>query len=354
MSTIDTLLRIGAFGVGLIGVVVFLRSTLRVGILNRRPRDGLARRIGLIVRHAITFIARHKRNYSDVQDTMAWALPLFLLSLIAAWFVLVQLSFSLMIWAVEAESDLPQAFVASGSALSTLGFATPSSAAGRVLAIFEGAFGLGVIVFMFTFIPGYVSVVQMREDRVAWLYGRAGRCPTSSSLIEWCYEAGQGDDMTPIWNDSERWFIGVLETHSLTPLLALAPSVDDEKTWVGAAGVILDAASIALSTLEVKGLSSARLCHETGVNALDLVAREFAASDLDAYARAHADPGADYDAAYERLIAAGAAVRPDREACRANFLTLRSQYEGSIRRIASAALMPIDQPWVLPQEKREG
>lgn len=350
MSTIDALLRIAAFAAGLIGLVVFFRSVLRIAILNRRPRDGLARRLGLVTRHVITFFARRQRDYGAVQDIMAWALPLYLLSLIAAWFGLVQLSFSFIIWAVGVEADWFQAFVASGSALSTLGFATPPSSGGRLLAILEGAFGLGIIVFMFTFVPGYVSVVQAREKKVAWLYARAGAQPTSSSLIEWCYRAGEGADMTPIWNESERWFIEIFETHPSTPLLALVPSVYHERTWVGAAGSILDAASLALSTLDVEGLSSAKLCHETGVNALALVAREFQGSDLDGGALTQADPGADYDGAYERLLSAGAQVKPDRDACRKTYLTLRSRYEASLRCIATAALMPTDQPWVLPRE----
>jgi hypothetical protein len=48
-----------------------------------------------------------------------------------------------------------QAVMASGSALSTLGFLTPPGIPGQLLAILEGAMGIGIVVFYFTFIPGY-------------------------------------------------------------------------------------------------------------------------------------------------------------------------------------------------------
>jgi hypothetical protein len=64
---------------------------------------------------------------------------------------------------------LLQAVIASGSALSTLGFLTPPGIAGQLLAIPEGAMGLGIVVFLFAFIPGYQTAIRAREVKVAWL-----------------------------------------------------------------------------------------------------------------------------------------------------------------------------------------
>lgn len=344
---IDILLRIAAFGVALFGLALFFGSLSRVSILNRRSRDIIAGGLERVMIHTVEFVLKRKQGYGDVQRTMAWALPIYLVTLIATWFLLVQVSFSLMIWAVEAESGWLHAFISSGSSLSTLGFATPSSAIGQLLAILEGAFGLGIIVFIFTFIPGYSSAIQAREERVSWLYGRTGIRPTICSLVEWNHGAAEGDDMTPIWNDCERWFIDIRETHDMTPILALVPSIYPGRTWIGAAAAILDSASLSLSTLDVKGLASARLCYEAGVEALTKVARHFPPQ---AGPTVEADLRGAYDAAYDRLLAAGLPLKADRAKCREAFLSLRAAYEGSIRQIAAAAFMPIDQPWVLPQE----
>jgi hypothetical protein len=79
-----------------------------------------------------------------------------------------------MIWALEVDRTWLKAFIASGSALSTLGFATPSNPVGQLLGVLEGAMGLGIVVFIFTFIPGYRSAVEVREDLVGWLYASVG------------------------------------------------------------------------------------------------------------------------------------------------------------------------------------
>ena len=134
---------------------------------------------------------------------MDWAFPIYNLSLAAVWFLLVQTSFALMIWALEVDSTWLKAFIASGSALSTLGFATPSNPVGQLLGVLEGAVGLGIVVFILGFIPGYRSAVEVRENLVGWLYARVGARPTAFSLVEWCQTADQSEDMTPIWNAGE-------------------------------------------------------------------------------------------------------------------------------------------------------
>ena len=74
-------------------------------------------------------------------------MPLYILLLIVVWFALVQVGFSLLMWSSQAEHSVLQAVIASGSALSTLGFLTPPGIAGQLLAIPEGAMGLGIVVF---------------------------------------------------------------------------------------------------------------------------------------------------------------------------------------------------------------
>ena len=78
-----------------------------------------------MVRITIAHVASRRRTYDRIQDALAWVLPLYGLSLIIVWFVLVQMGFSLMVWSLQAEPSLLRAFIASGSALSTLGFLAP-------------------------------------------------------------------------------------------------------------------------------------------------------------------------------------------------------------------------------------
>ena len=150
----DLSLRIGGAVLGLLLVLAFLRSVMQVAMVNRQRGDWLARRIGRLVYTALARRALKRRDYGEIQDVLAWVLPLYILLLIAVWFLLVQVGFSLLIWSSQAEHSLLQAVIASGSALSTLGFQTPPGIAGQLLAIPEGAMGLGIVVSISPSSPG--------------------------------------------------------------------------------------------------------------------------------------------------------------------------------------------------------
>src|SRR5215467_520208 len=127
----DLLLRIGGSLIGLVMVLAFVRSIIQVALINRQGGDGLARGVGRLVYTTIARIARRRRNYDQIQDALAWIFPIYILLLIIVWFALVQAGFSLLIWSSQAEHSLLQALIASGSALSTLGFLTPPNMIGQ-------------------------------------------------------------------------------------------------------------------------------------------------------------------------------------------------------------------------------
>ena len=338
----DLSFRVAAFVMGLLLLLAFLQSAARVAIVNRQRGDRLARGIGWVAYSAIARRALRRRSYDAIQDALAWVMPLYILLLIMSWFALVQCAFSLLIWSSQAEHSLLQAFIASGSALSTLGFLTPPGVYGQLLSIPEGAFGLGIVVFFFTFIPGYQTTIQARETKVAWLYARAGADPTGFGFIEWMQRSGKADDLTAIWEDWEAWFRLLIETHTRAPVLAFVPAVQRGQAWLIGAVVILDAASFCLSVLDAKGLPSAVLCHTTGVKALRLIAAEHGAReavDMTALRECRSDRPS-FDAACDRMAAMGASVKPDLDACWHHFAGLRREYEASLAQLAISLLIP--------------
>jgi len=137
----DLLLRIGGSLIGLMMVLAFLRSIAQVALINRQGGDWLARHVGRLVYRTVAHVARRRGSYELTQDALAWIFPIYMLVLITTWFALVQVGFSLLIWSSQAEHSWLQAVIASGSALSTLGFLTPPGITGQLLAIPEGAMG---------------------------------------------------------------------------------------------------------------------------------------------------------------------------------------------------------------------
>ena len=344
----DTSLRVVAALIGLLLILAFLRSASRVALVNRQRGDWLARAIGWSVHTTLGRLARTQPRYENVQDVLAWVLPLYILLVIVVWFGLVLTGFGLLIWSCQAERSLLEAMIASGSQLSTLGFFTPSDTAGRMLAIVEGALGLCIVVFYFTFVPGYQTTIQLREAKVAWLYARASRGLTNFTLLEWFLLAG-GSDWNGLWEDWESWFRNIGESHGLAPVLAFVPTVHRDQTWLAAAGVALDSASFYLSAIEAQGELSAAVCHRTGVDALRLVAAPFAGH----YSASEASEGtrlsrSDFDLACDRFAALGAKVRAERESSWLRFVELRQEYEALLQCLARTLVVPTRDGLLLP------
>ena len=348
----NPLLRVLAAFIGVFLIAAVLRSVCQVAV-NRRSGDWLAHRIGWLVHTTLARRALNRQSYTGIQDVMAWALPFYILLLIVSWFSFVVAGFSLLIWSSQSEPSLLQAVISSGSALSTLGFRTPQNTAGQLLAIGEGAMGLGIVVFYFTFIPGFQTTIQSRQDKVAWLYRRGGSGLTNFALLEWFLLCG-ANDWNGLWEDWESWFRDLGETHALTPILAFVPTIHPGQTWLVAAAVALDSVSLYRSVLEERAIPSANVCFRTGVDALRLIASKLpsprGASKL---VSGRCLARHTFDAACEQLTASGAEVNPDRDACWIRFAELRGEYEASLLSLAGSLLVPVQDSLLLPLASAE-
>ena len=208
--------------------------------------------------------------------------------------------------------------------------------------------GLGVVVFYFTFIPGYQTTIQLRQVKVAWLYARAGAGLTNFTLLEWFLVSGSSD-WNALWEDWESWFRNIAETHALAPILAFVPTVQRGQTWLAAAAVALDSVSFYLSALEAQGTSSAAVCHRTGVDALRLIAAELAdRQDVPEARRGQHLTRSHFDTACERLTVRGAALKAERDACWVRFVELRAEYEAFLSNLAESLLVHAHGSLLLP------
>ena len=344
----NSLLQFGAASAGVFLIGSFARSISHAAVVNRRTGDAVARTIGRVVHRTLSLWARRLKNYSDVQDVMAWALPTYVISLIIVWFGLVQVGFSLLIWSFQVEHDPVAALIASGSALSTLGFLTPPGVAGQSFAIVEGAVGLGIIVFYFTFIPGFQTSIQARQTRVAWLYARSGPALSNFALINWFQICG-ATDWNGLWEGWELWFRNIAETHTLTPILAMVPTVHRGQTWLRASAVALDSVLLYIVALESEGVPAARVCFEAGVGALRSVAAEFPAhKGTQAFPAGAIIARVNFDNAFEHLKTKGPIVSIDRELCWLRFSQLRKEYEEFLTSLAESLLVPVQDSLLFP------
>jgi hypothetical protein len=328
---------------GLWLLFLILRSMIRIALMNRHYRDFFAELTSRAVYRAVALRLGRNRDAGALHRVLLWVFPAYLLSLILVYFVGAMVAFTFLYWGTHAVNTWHQAFLASGSALNTLGFATPTSIAGQWLAVPEGALGLGIVVFLFTFIPGYQAVIRSREDKTSWLYTRIGDRPTGVALLEWCQRAGLAGDMRGVWEDWEDWFRMLADTHSVLPMLALSPSVQCGQSWVLAAAAVLDAAALVASSTETKDAESAKICVRTGTRAFVAIA--------DALGRACPKQhgvarilGERYEATRACLCSAGMPLRSQvsqRIQCE-ECSSLRTQYEEAVFFVAQRTFASLD------------
>jgi hypothetical protein len=329
---------------GLCLLFTILRSMIRIALMNRHYRDFFAEITGRAVYMAVILRLGRNRDTKAIHPVMVWFFPAYILSLIIVYFVGAMTGFALLYWGTRAVDTWHQAFIASGSGLNTLGFATPTNIVGQWLSIPEGALGLGIVVFLFTFVPSYQAIIRSREDKTSWLYVRTRDQPSGVALLEWCQRAGIGDNMRNVWEAWEDWFRMLGDTHSVLPMLTISPSVQSGQSWVLAAAAVLDGAALAASSMDTRDVEAAKICVRTGTHALLAIAEALGrASSSTEQGKTHPARGR-YEAARSRLCSAGIPSRStaDRETQWQEFLSLRGQYEEALFFVARRTFAPLD------------
>ena len=331
IAVADALAHVAAVLAGGACIAVFFRSIV-IAVFLQRPRyDAVARISAAITGAVFDTVLPRSAPQARVDRVLVWFWPFAQFVMIYAWYTLVTAGFAAVYWGTGASPDAVQALIASGSSLSTLGFATPSNHRGEVIAIIEGGIGLFIVVFLVTFIPTYLAAQQARADRVARVYARAGAPPTGTGLVAWYCRAGRREALDDLCAEWESWIRDLGVTHSQSPGLAVTRSYRHGENWVSAVMAMLDAAAIAKDVTDDPAPTATVL----------LVAAKQSLSDLaDALRAAPVSAPlpsrSAFDAACREMEAAGARLKADRDAAWLAFLTSQERYADLLVGLAAA------------------
>src|SRR5207248_2804360 len=154
-----------------------------------------------------------------------------------------------------------------------------------------------------------------REAAVTMLEVRAGSPPSAVELIARYQRIHGFARLSDLWTAWESWFVEVEETHTSLAALAFFRSPQGHRSWVTAAGAVLDAASLMTSTLELPRDPQRELCIRAGYLALQYIASYFK-MPFEPHPRP-TDPisiaRSEYDDVCDRLIAGGVALKDNRD-----------------------------------------
>jgi hypothetical protein len=333
---------VALFALGAAIVVATALSAVQTLVVPRATPVLLTRWVFRVVRIPFDVRAKRSKEYFEQERIMALYAPISLLCLVIAWLVIIGAGYVLMDLALGVR-PLRHAFILSGSSLFTLGFSVPKDIPTTALAFSEAVFGIGMIALLISYLPSIYGSFSRREAAVAGLDVRAGSPPSASELLIRHTRIEGLDRLEEVWRTWQTWFTDIEETHTSIPALVFFRSPDPRRSWITAAGAVLDTASISASTVDMDRQVEAQLCIRAGYIALRKISNYFGiAYDPDPHwpDQPISILKSEFDEVYDELAREGVPVKPDREQAWKDFAGWRVNYDVVLLALAALTVAP--------------
>jgi len=338
--------------VGVVVVLLTLTSALHTVVV---PRAGVTRLTWahfVWIRLVFNKVAHPRRDFLARDRVLALFAPVALVTLPAVWVTLVILGFSLIDWGTGVGA-WTEALAISGSSLTTLGFDRPRGIGRELLSVVEASLGLGLVALMISYLPSIYSAFQRREAVVGGLQVRAGSPPTPLKLYRRYTRIAWLDTLGASFALWEEWFTDIEESHTSQAALVFFRSPHPERSWITAAGCILDTAALHSSAIDVPHDPQADILLRAGYLCLRRVATSFEIRYDDD--PAPDDPisitRAEFDGLCAELTDAGVPLKADRDQAWRDFAGWRVNYDTVLITLARMLDAP-PAPWTSDREVR--
>jgi hypothetical protein len=341
-------LHVVVFVLGAAAVGRTVLSAIRTFVLPRGSNDRLARLAFHGTRRVFDLVAGEGKPYPQRDRLMAYYGPVALVILPGVWLMAIIAGYTAMFWALGVPTAY-DAFVDSGSSLLTLGFARPPVQYGDLLAFSEAAIGLGLVALLVSYLPTIYAAFSRRELFVTLLEVRADSPPSPIVLLTRLHRLRGLGELGELWGRWESWFAEVEETHTTLTALVHYRSQQPNRSWVNAAGAMMDAASLTRAAVDIPIDVRADVMIRAGYLALrricDVFAipypREPSPDDRTSIDRAR------FETALDVIARAGVPVVADRDQAWRDFNGWRVNYDAALRGLQDLTVAPTSW-WELP------
>jgi hypothetical protein len=342
LALVEVLLIVG----GILAVAVVLDAAVRTFVVPRGTVVLFTVVVFRTTRRFFALFASPRRGYEARDRVMAMYAPIALLALPLVSMIVVFGAYMCIFSALE-DRGWRNAFMTSGSSLLTLGFERPPDLPSEFAAFTEAVIGLALLALLIAYLPTIYNSFSKREIAVTDLAIRAGTPPTPREMLVRAHLTGFLYEMDRFWESWMAWFTEVQETHTSYGSLAFFRSPNPHRSWVTAAGAVLDTAAIRLAVLDIPWSPAAPLCIRSGYLALREVAGFYGFDYEDS--PAPDDPISvtrdEFDELYAKLTTAGVPVRADRDKAWRDFAGWRVNYDRVLVTLAAYVMAPYA-PWV--------
>jgi len=298
-------------------------------------------------------IIRPIRSEARRQGVLSLFAPVSLLVVLSVVLGMIGFGYTLALYGAGIKPIL-RAFLFSGSALSTMGFESPGTNFWViVLSAVEALTVVTIVALLIGYLPTIYSSYQQREQAVDNLDELTGSQPDGTKVVDAYVNTFGATRLGELWQTWISWFADLATSGStLSGELYLRSSRWD-RSWICAAGAMLDAAALVDSSVDLSTDPAADRLVRFGSHALRRVLEPLRL-------RCPEQPKwpetpinitqQEFEEAYDHLQQSGLPMKPDKSAAWATFAQHRVQYECSLMTLVRLKKPPRGARWTTDRE----
>ncbi len=341
-SVVEGLFRVLAALGGAYLVGSTFMSAVRTVVLPRAGSQRLTRLVFISMRYIFEFRAHPNRAFEDRDRILQLWAPLALIMLPFMWIFATIIGFTGIQWAISGDT-LRDALLRSGSSQLTLGVTFKGALPNALASFVQASIGLILSALLISYLPSIYGAYQRRETLVGLLESRAGMPPSAFQTLVRYQRVGFIDEIdTDLFEKWEQWFVEMEESHMSFAALVFFRSPRPERSWITAAGCVLDTASILLSCVDRPFSGRTALCLRSGFLSLRRLSDYFSiphnpdpsSSDSISVTRQ------EFDLMCEELLTAGLPLKTNRDQMWADFQGWRVNYDETLVGLAKLIVAP--------------
>jgi ABC-type multidrug transport system fused ATPase/permease subunit len=340
-------LEVLAFAVALLVVAGTILSAVRAIVLPRATQNRVPAAAVRMVRGVLRIRAKRMDTYEDRDRVMAMVAPVALLLTLAIWLMILVAAYSVMFFATSGRSWV-ESMELSGSSVFTLGTSADSHFGPSVITYSEAGLGLLIVALFITYFPTIYNAFSRRESGVSLLEVRAGDPPQATTMLIRFHRIDEPNDrLSELWAQWEMWFTEIEESHTTFPILVFFRSPQPHRSWVTAAGTLMDAAAFWTACCEHPPDAAVQLALRSGFLCLRRIADAFSIpydpnpSPDDPITISRSE----WDEAMTQMAAAGVPLKDDWDQAWIDWCGWRVNYDAVLLRLARLVEAP-PAPWV--------
>ena len=297
---------------------------------------------------------RPVRSEARRQGILSLFAPVSLLVVLAVVLALIGFGYTLALYGAGIK-PLIRAILFSGSALSTLGFESPGNNFWViVLSAFEALTVVTIVALLIGYLPTIYSSYQQREQAVTKLDELTGGTqPDGIKVVDTYVNIFGPARLGELWQTWLGWFDDLASSGStLSGELYLRSSRWD-RSWISAAGAMLDAAALVDSSIDLSTDPAADRLVRFGSRALRRVLEplllhcpeepKWPATPINITQQ-------EFEEAYDHFEQAGLPMKPDKQAAWRSFAQLRVQYECQLMTLVRLKKPPRGARWTTDRD----